>query len=252
LRTNILKLLIGALAVIGLATATSANAATTTVRVDSNGDAGWTFNPDPANATPYHFTTDEQSIGFGSLFVEPISSTPAHKFIGGLSLGVPVADLESISYDFLIAGNGTAASAKQFYLNVYANIDDSNNFYDCRFDYIPLVGSTTDFTTASFSSTDPAVVTRRGTRIAACPATLDGMPAGSHVRAIAINVGDTTATDAGLAGYYDNVVVEQTSDTTVYDFEASPATRDECKKDGWVAFGFDNQGDCIQFFNTGK
>lgn len=251
MRKNKLTLLIGALAVTAL-TVASAAAATTTVRVDESGDAGWTFNPDPNNATPYHFTTDEQSIGSGSLFVEPISTTAAHKFIGGLGLGVPVADLSSISYDFLIAGNGTTADANEFYLNVYANIDDSSNFYDCRFDYTPVVGSTTEWTTASFSSTTPTFAQRRGTRIAACPATLAGMPAGSHVRAIVINVGDTSANDAGLAGYYDNVVIEQTSDTTVYDFEASPASKDDCKKGGWAAFGFKNQGECIKFVNTDK
>jgi len=251
LRKNILTVLTGALAVIALATAT-ASAATTTVRVDESGDAGWTFNPDPANATPYQFTTDEQSIGSGSLYVEPISATPAHKFIGGLVLGVPVTDLSSISYDFLIAGNGTAAHASDFYLNVYANFDDSDNFYNCRFDYVPVVGSTTAWTTASFSSTDTPVFVRPRTIGTVCPTTLAGMPAGSYVRAIAINVGDTTATDTGLAGYYDNVVVELTSDTTVYDFEASPASKDECKNGEWAAFGFTNQGDCIQFVNTDK
>jgi hypothetical protein len=31
-----------------------------------------------------------------------------------------------------------------------------------------------------------------------------------------------------------------------------PATKDDCKKDGWKSFGFKNQGQCIQFVNTGK
>ena len=29
-------------------------------------------------------------------------------------------------------------------------------------------------------------------------------------------------------------------------------SKDQCKKDGWKAFGFKNQGQCIQFVNTGK
>lgn len=251
MRKSILTMLIGAVAAISLVTATTANAATTTVRVDESGDAGWTFNPDPNNATPYEFTTDEHSIGAGSLFVEPISTTPAHKFIGALALGVPVADVSSISYDFLIAGNGTLADANEFYLNVYTNLPESSTFYDCRFDYTPLTGSTTDWTTATFSSTDiPTLVAPRGGAL--CPATLAGMPEGSTVSAIVINVGDTGPTDAGLAGYYDNVVVELISGTTVYDFEASPGSRDECKKGGWETFGFMNQGDCVQFVNTDK
>ena len=30
-----------------------------------------------------------------------------------------------------------------------------------------------------------------------------------------------------------------------------PATRDECRNDGWTGFGFRNQGQCIRFVNTG-
>lgn len=28
--------------------------------------------------------------------------------------------------------------------------------------------------------------------------------------------------------------------------------KDQCKHDGWINFGFGNQGQCIQFVNTGK
>ena len=32
----------------------------------------------------------------------------------------------------------------------------------------------------------------------------------------------------------------------------SPTSKDQCKKNGWDAFGFRNQGLCIQYVNTGK
>jgi hypothetical protein len=32
----------------------------------------------------------------------------------------------------------------------------------------------------------------------------------------------------------------------------NPTSKDQCKKDGWRAFGFKNQGQCIRFVNTGK
>jgi hypothetical protein len=35
-------------------------------------------------------------------------------------------------------------------------------------------------------------------------------------------------------------------------FQADPATKDECKNGGWVIFGFENQGQCIRFVETGK
>ncbi|MGH9032599.1 MAG: hypothetical protein ACRDZV_10775 [Acidimicrobiia bacterium] len=235
-----------------------AASADTTIRVDENGEAGWLFNPDPGNATDFEFSLEQASIGTGSAKGGPIGPAAAEKLIGGKELGLPVTDLSSIAYDFLVAGNGTAASGKHFYLNVYANIDDSDNFYDCRFDYVPLAGSTTAFTTMTVTPTDvPTTVTKRGARFdGLCPATLAGMPEGSHVRAIALNIGDTGVSDNGLAGYLDNVQIATTSETTTYDFEASPGTPDECKKDGWAAFGFPNQGACVSSLqsngNAGK
>lgn len=246
MRKTIVTTSLAALLAVGLFTAASAGAATT-VRVDENGDAGWLFNRDASTSSPYQFTTAQSSIGTGSLEVLPIGANPADKFIAEQFLAAPVSSLQSISYDFLIGGNGTATDANDFYLNVYATIDNSDTFYDCRFDYVPTTGSTTAFTTATFSSSStPTAVTKRGTRIAACPATLSGMPAGSYVRVFAINVGQSNASDTGLGGFLDNVVVAQTGGTTVYDFEASPATKDDCKNGGWQEYGiYRNQGDCV-------
>jgi hypothetical protein len=35
-------------------------------------------------------------------------------------------------------------------------------------------------------------------------------------------------------------------------FTPFPTSKDQCKKDGWRAFGFKNQGQCIKFVNTGE
>ena len=223
-------------------------AAVTTYTVTPGNQQGWVFNPDPTNSTPYNFTTDKASIGQGSLYVQPISSTPAKKFIAAKTLGVPVSSLSSIAYDFLIAGNGTSSSANQFYLNVYTNKPSSTTYYDCRFDYVPSTGSTSNFTTASFSSTTtPAHVSGAG-----CPTTLAGMPAGSTAKSIALNVGDTSASDAGLAGYLDKAVITTTGDTKTYDFEPTltPDKVSDCKHNGWKKFNtpaFPNQGQCIKY-----
>ena len=34
--------------------------------------------------------------------------------------------------------------------------------------------------------------------------------------------------------------------------QVDPVDKDECKKDGWIAFGFRNQGQCVRFVETGK
>lgn len=238
-----------------LAVAPIASAATSTLVVMPSDHQGWVFNGDPTTATPYEFNEDEASTGEGSLYVMPIASTAADKFIASKTVGALVADFDSVAYDFLIAGDGTTADAQQFYLNVYTNLVGSSVFYNCRFDYVPVVGSTTDFTTALFESTDtPVNVADRAGDSFTCPTTLDGMPAGSTVKFVAVNVGDTSTNDEGLGGYLDNVVIATASDTTTYDFEDDPTVlggKDECKHGGWMtseAPVFKNQGDCVSSF----
>jgi hypothetical protein len=180
----------------------------------------WQFQRDAENQTAGGFSSEAFSIGTGSLKAGPIGSSAAEKYIAEDSIATPVADLTSIGYDFEVAGSGDPSDAQQFYMNVYATIDNSDEFYDCKFDYVPSTGSTTAFTTATFAATDtPTTVAHRGTRIAECPATLAGMPAGSYVRAFALNVGDTSTSDMGLAGYLDNVKVTTTAGIKTFDFE---------------------------------
>ena len=91
-----------------------------------------------------------------------------------------------------------------------------------------------------------------------CPATLGDLPAGSTIRVFSINVGDTSANDAGLDGYLDNVVLTGDGMSTAFDFEPAltPETKDDCKHGGWQDFNtpeFKNQGDCVSFVaNNGR
>lgn len=196
----------------------NALAATTVNQTVSGDTAEWMFNRDASTSTPYVFTNDAVKTGPGSLYVKPIGTNPKDKFIAEYFSKTAVKDFKWVKYDFKIAGNGTGADADNFYLNVYATIDDSNEYYDCRFDYVPQLAAAKTRTATFSSGAVPTNVQKRGTRIAACPATLKEMPAGSHVRAFAISVGDTTASDAGLAGYIDNVRVRKATTTYAYDF----------------------------------
>jgi len=265
---NIKKLLAGS--AIGLSTvlaATMTVLAATTIVVMGNTAAGenqpgWLFNRDVSTSTPFEFNTDAASIGVGSLYVMPITNTGngnSDKFVAENFVKTPVENLNSISYDFKIAGNGDSSDANQFYLNVYANIDNSNKFYDCRFDYVPVIGTTSGFTTASFAASDtPVNVRTSSTPRTVCPATLDGMPEGSYVRAFSISVGDTSGSDTGLAGYLDNVVVDLDSDVTTYDFEPAitpGSDKNDCKNGGWMTFNapsFKNQGACVSYITSNE
>ena len=60
-----------------------------------------------------------------------------------------------------------------------------------------------------------------------------------------------------FSGNADALAVGVSGNTTVYDFEPAltPTNKDQCKNGGWQQFNspsFTNQGQCIQFVNTGK
>ena len=220
---------------------------------------GWMFNRDLTTATPYEFNTDEASIGVGSLYVEPIGANASDKFIGENFLNAPIASVNSISYDFQIGSNGVTTQEEQFYMSVYANfgVSADDKFYDCRYSVIPTLGSTAGFTTVTFDPTQVYLVEQRNTSPFTCPAApsdMDLLSAGSNIRAFALNVGDTSASDLGLDGYLDNVVVNLDSGVTTYDFEPklTPVSKDSCKNGGWMSFNspsFKNQGQCVSYTN---
>ena len=138
----------------------------------------------------------------------------------------PIADIGAISYDFQIGDGGTAADVNEFYMNVYANFGESSltKFYDCRYNVVPTVGVNGAFTTFTFDPFADYPVTISGSSpqpiCPSSPAGMDILSPGSTLRVFALNVGDTSANDQGLDGYIDNVVVETTSATTTFDFEA--------------------------------
>ncbi|MBL8158539.1 peptidoglycan-binding protein [bacterium] len=242
-------------------TATPVNSSDT-VKISGNTSAaenalGWMFNRDTSTASPFAFNTGAASIGTGSLFVSPISSTTAsNKFIGELFLLKKISEIGSISYDFKIAAP-SADVEEQFYMNVYANfgVSSSTKFYDCRYNVVPTTGSTGAFTTVTFDPTQSyPVTTRTGGQASpftcpSSPAGMNALSAGSSIRVVAINVGDTSLGDAGVSGYLDNVKVVTKSgintDTTIYDLEpknVTPTANDMTvlvPVNGWADFTLD-------------
>lgn len=185
---------------------------------------GWLFNRDASTDTPYEFNNDQNSIGDGSLYVAPISANAPDKFIGENFINEPIANVDFISYDFMIGSGGVDTEEEQFYMNVYANfgVSDDTKFYDCRYNVVPTVGSTSGFTTVTFDPTLDYPVTQSGTSPFACPASpsdMDTLSANSTIRVFALNVGDTSTSDEGLDGYLDNVVVGMVNHVVTYDFE---------------------------------
>ncbi len=196
-----------------------------TASFENDPAGGWMFNRDANNATPIEFNTNEQTIGNGSLYVEPISSTAAHKFIGEFFTYTPISEINTFSYDFMVgAGGNEVTDANEFYLNVYANFDGSaqNKYYDCKYDVVLTTSS--GWTTVVFDPTQsyPVTVASQAWNTphpASCPAVPADMGPGSTVRMFAINLGDTNSTDQGVDGYFDNAVLSTDTAITTYDFE---------------------------------
>jgi len=233
----------------------AASAAASTLTVTPTNTQGFALNRD--STAPFEFNKDKASIGEGSLYVKPIGATASEKFVAEKTFGTAINKFNSLSYDFLIAGDGVSADANQFYLNIYANLPGSTTFFDCRFDYVPTAGSTSAFTTAVATSTTIATAVRdRANDMYTCPTTLGQMAIdkpGSTIKFVAINVGNSSNSDTGLAGYLDNVIINNNGNQTTYDFEPTikVSSKDACKKDGWMTSNtpeYKNQGDCVSSF----
>ena len=243
------------------ATSTAANAdhVDETVVVTEKGATGDLSIPEygEPSTTPTTFTAAASSIGSGSLLVEPIGSAPADKFIGYVAYdGMPASEFESLSVDFQLASG--IEDVQDFYLNVYAITEAGETFYNCRYDQVATTGTEDGFTTLSVNADEPTTsVTTRKTA-SECPATIAELPEGSTINYAAINVGQSTASDEGTSGYLDNVIVDNELDSTAYDLEKIPASKDDCKNGGFAFTGgeFENQGECVASFakqsNSGK
>ncbi|MEM1111990.1 MAG: hypothetical protein AAGI11_08795 [Pseudomonadota bacterium] len=208
--------------------------------VNQSDSANWSFFP--TGPVPVTFSAEQATTGNGSLGFGPISSTPADKFLmsppygsaaGGLSIiaNVGSAAFASFSYDFYPTGG----DASNFYLNVYVDLGGDGpaaSFYDCRYDYVP--GGSTDawntFTVTAAST--PDLVTPQGGSI--CPATLSATGINDEILYMVVNGGQSTATDTGLGGFFDNVALSAGGETASYDFEDENAISPDVSADGAV------------------
>jgi|GEM_PF-1611482 len=182
---------------------------------------GWWINRDVDNATPIEFTEGEASIGDGSIYVLPLAGTsnPDAKFIGEYFVLDEMRNIESISYNFMIGSGGDSSDANEFYMNVYANFPgNTSDYYNCKYDVVPEIGSTSNWTTVTFNPAE-AITSTGNVTGTNCPDRPLAMGAKATIRAVAINLGDSSDNDAGLDGYFDNVVLTKATTQTTFDFE---------------------------------
>lgn len=241
--------------------ATTATAATSTVRVDENGDGGWQFNRDVNTSSPFEFTTTQSTIGSGSLHVLPIANVTADgmnvdakdKFIAELfTMNLLTSAFDSFSVDVLLQSSSTP---NHVYVNVYTIRPESGStYYDCRFDYVfdGTLGTwqtlTADNTAAATAVDDRFDGEPRTDDGYDCPSSIAALPENSTIPFLSVNLGDTTLSDGGAEAYFDKAVLTTTTDTTTYDFEVplAPLTdKSQCMDGSYVNYGFNNQGQCV-------
>lgn len=187
---------------------------------------GWMFGRDLGFQTPFSFSLGNASTGVGSIAVAPISgAVGSNKFIAENFVLSEIANIQSISYDYKL---GAATNPNQVYMNVYMNFPESamTKFYDCRYDVVQTVGSTSAFSTATFDLVNGNYsFAQRNTSPQTCPSNPAAMGAGAKIRAFAINVGDTSVSDASMSAFIDNARVVTNTGTLAYDFEPADTVR---------------------------
>lgn len=210
---------------------TSAVGTTTQVVTGNTSSAenslGWMFNRDPSTTTPYSFYGGNASVGGGSISVAPIGATPSNKFVAEHFIQKPVSELTHVSVDYKL---GAATNPDHVYFNVYANYGSSSatKFYDCRYTLVASTGNTAAFSTLTFT-VDGTYQVRTAGGSAACPDKPTDMGSDATIRAYSFNLGDTTASDAGMSAYFDRAVLGTTTGDTVYDFEPTPVDTSSTK-----------------------
>jgi hypothetical protein len=262
----------GVLGMAVLAFAAVTMAATSTVVVTPTNNQGWII-PLPDNGpviNGFNGPADSDG-GIGSLRFGPIAGAGNAKFeIQPPETNKLVTDFGGLGleYDILAPASGSD-SEDQIYVNVY--VDSAANgigffgpnlmtsgFYDCRYVYVATTNAA-GWNSLSFNSAT-APSSPVASRHSSCAATLAGFADASRIEFFRINGGDTSTSDNNLEAAFDLVGIKFNGNTKIYDFEpyAVPTNKDDCKKDGWQNLkradgsSFKNQGDCIQYANTGK
>jgi hypothetical protein len=260
-------LLVGAAALAVMASSQAAFAASTTVVVRPATLQGWIVDTVVLGNSPVATTfagPADADGGDGSFQFGPIGAPNASKQeLQPPAINTPVADFGGFEYDYDVIAPVAGNPANHFYLNAYLDSSAngigtfSNGFYDCRLSFVP---SAAGAPWATLSVTPTTAASAQAGALCAGDE-IGEAPAGSLIRFFRLNGGDTSASDNGLVGAYDLVDITIGGDTTTYDFEpnlSQPATKDDCKNGGWKDLGrpdnstFKNQGDCIQWVNTGK
>jgi hypothetical protein len=259
---NRIRIVVATLAVLTLL-AVPVSASGSTVVVHPGDMQGWAFFPE----APINTQSGQMVNGPGTPPLGTGSAQLAVEDGGGMALGtdhgaVRLDAIDTLRYStYRVSGGAAPAIALQ--LNVDYDLTDANEAWQGRLVYEPYHANSA--VTGEWQTWNPLVgsgwwSTQTGhttcTQANHCTLAqvLEQKPhAGIHATlgAVILKAGSNWS---GFVGNVDAL----TLNSTTWDFEleapapTDPATKDDCKNGGWESFGFRNQGQCIQFVNTGK
>jgi hypothetical protein len=222
LRNSLLGVAVAALMVLPATAAHAAPNETTTVVSTLNGSQGWGIDPP---AFKYEFVKGPKTAGSGSLQFGPNASpADADKMFVKTALSFPPSEFRAMSFDYYFAPDSPVKTPSQFYLNIY--VDDTsvprlNGFYDCRFDYVATKSANGSWRTLTARDEDAASVVDVKNN-AVCPPSIAKLPATAKFLGAALNAGDTSNSDNGMKGAFDNVVIKSKGNVASYDFDPAP------------------------------
>lgn len=178
---------------------------------------------DPSNKVTLQFM-DLSPLADIALTLDPTST---FRYNANL-FNEPATSIESIQYDFFPAEcAGLTNCYKQFYLNIYLRStarpfgDTTGLWRDCNLAYVPPSGDVGAWTTFKIDASTPVTAARD------CPANFAtlgeaqdaGYVLGTNLGLIYLmSMGDTSSTDNGLVGYFDNIRLKLAGeDVRIYD-----------------------------------
>jgi hypothetical protein len=260
-------LIIGAVAAVSLMAASAASAATVTVTPTNT--QGWATNDTTAGGQVNFVQDSTAPAGVGALQLKTDATTTAKaQYVHATA--TPLAQVSDLSYQTK-QNAGTLGVADPAYqlITCLGGATPSSCTGFTTLNYEPYQGGGGTVLTGTWQSWDvdaggfwstrgyagcsPAVVGTSGGPATYTLAALKTACPNAVVIGFGVNIGSNTP------NWDVETDLVQFNDTT-YDFEPYEVAtdKDQCKKDGWKdvkranGSSFKNQGDCIQYVNTGK
>lgn len=231
----------------------------------------------------YEFVSGPAAAGVGSVRFHTILNE-RWNMSTSMFAGTPLSDFTALKYNTLqpSAGQGVNCAAASSECAVYLNFDVDFGTgllgYQRRLVYVPAVNGTVAFDTwQEWNTLSGGALWTWSGYIANGNKWPDGNTAQyrtwSNILAafplahVNENFGSSQLLfragepyPAGFVGYFDKATIGVGGNDVVYDFEPFAVATDKnaCKGGGWQDLkradgsGFKNQGDCIQYVNTGK